>query len=381
MRGPLLAAFIAVSPAIAVAQQTAAPAPAQPDVDLKLFEKGEADRGKGCTVALWQADRDPDKDRYAISFIEQLHGRDNLRMPARIKIGAAFVPLQRVAVGGKTEGYGLYPYQLYRMPDEGNYVVLDLKLGGLEGEAIDIASGTMTVVMRGQRVFRQTVKGGAGCMGAPITSAQAQALATPSPATAASRPPVAQAPVAQPPAAPPPASAPRAAAPAAPYQPPAMFTRYAVRAQQMPRAFLAQLERSHACSAEMMRSGTVGFQMSEESAIWQVPCERFAYQASSVFVLVYLPDPAVNLTFLDFEAPKGRSRTAGPSTLFNPEWDVRSRTVSSFALARGAGDCGVFERHRVTVEGKFELLEYREKTTCDGKADKPEAFPLVHRAR
>jgi hypothetical protein len=370
-----------LSPALAAAQQAAAPQPAQPDVDLKLFENAEADRSRGCTVALWQSDRDPVKDRYAISFIEQLHGRDNLRLPARIKIGARVVSLQRVAVGGKTEGYGIYPYQLYRMTEDGNFVILDLKLGGLEGEAIDVASGTLTVVMRGHRTFRQTVKGAAGCMGAQLTMAQAQALAPPAtvPSVSAGSVPAPPAP-AQNAATLPAVPTPRAA-PATPYQPPAMFTRYAVRPQQMPRAFLTQLERARGCSAELMRAGTVGFQMSEESAIWQVPCERFAYQASSVYVLVYLPDPAQNLSFIDFDAPKGKARSAGPSTLFNPEWNIRSRTVSSFAMARGAGDCGSFERHRVTAEGKFELVEYREKTTCDGKVDKPESFPLVPNAR
>jgi hypothetical protein len=372
------AALIALFPLAAVGQQ---PAP-QPDVDLKLFEKAEADRSRGCTVALWQADRDPEKDRYAISFIEQLYGRDNLRQPARVKIGAAVVPLQRVAVGGKTEGYGLYPYQLYRMPEDGNFVVLDLKLGGLEGEAIDVTTGTMTIIMRGARVFRQTVKGGAGCMGAPLTAAQPQS-ATPAAAPPAARPatPAARA------AAPAVAAAPQEheMRPPTPvterYRSPAMFTRYAVRPQQIPRTLITRLERAFSCSAEMIRTGTVGFQMSEESAIWEIPCERFAYQANSIFVQVYLPDPTQNLSFLQFDAPKGKTRSAGRSTLLNAEWDVRTRTVSSFAMGRGEGDCGTFERHRVMDDATFQLLEYREKTACDGKPGKPEAFPLVYRAR
>ncbi len=133
-----------------------------------------------------------------------------------------------------------------------------------------------------------------------------------------------------------------------------MFRRYEVPARQIPRAFIMQMERSHACNADLIRKGTVGFQMSEESAIWEVPCQSFAYQASSVFVLVYLPDPAQNLTFLDFDAPKGKTRSADGSTLMNAQWDVRARTVSSFAMGRGQGDCGTFERHRVTEEGKFQ---------------------------
>jgi hypothetical protein len=401
MHGALAVALVALWPFTAVAQQRAV----EPDVDLKLFEKGEADRSRGCTVTLWQADRDPDRDRYAISFIEQLYGRDNLRQPARIKIGAAVIPLQRVAVGGKTEGYGVYPYQLYRMPDDGNFVVLDLKAGGLEGEAIDITTGTMTIIMRGSRVFRQTVKGGAGCMGAPLTAAQAQAAAPASvartAAPAATAPPPTTSAPARPPAPPvaaPAAAAPRATSPAAvaaphedemrqatpvtePYRSPGMFTRYAVRPQQIPRALITRLERAFSCSPDMIRTGTVGFQMSEESAIWEVPCERFAYQANSIFIQVYLPDPTVNLSFLQFDAPKGKTRSAGRSTLLNAQWDVRTRTVSSFAMGRGQGDCGTYERHRVMEDASFQLVEYREKAACDGVMVKPEAFPLVYRAR
>jgi hypothetical protein len=165
------------------------------------------------------------------------------------------------------------------------------------------------------------------------------------------------------------------------YRSPAMFTRYAVRPQQFPRALLTRLERLFSCSADMMRTGTVGFQMSEESAIWEVPCERFAYQASSIFIQVYLPDPTENLSFLQFDAPKGKTRSAGRSTLLNAQWDVRTRTVSSFAMGRGEGDCGTFERHRVMDDASFQLVEYREKTACDGKAVKPAEFPLIYRAR
>ncbi len=60
MRAGLAAGVLLGFVAGAAAQTAAAQTPAsQPDVDLKLFEKAEADRSRGCTVALWQADRDP----------------------------------------------------------------------------------------------------------------------------------------------------------------------------------------------------------------------------------------------------------------------------------------------------------------------------------
>lgn len=164
--------------------------------------------------------------------------------------------------------------------------------------------------------------------------------------------------------------------------PPRMFKRYAVRPQQITRAFLAQVEKSQGCDADLIRrTGIIGFQMSEESAIWQIPCQLAAYQSSSVFALVYLPDPALNLSFSEFEGPRGRQRTSGAAALIDPEWDIATRTVTSHALGRGSGDCGVFERHRVKEDGTFVLLEYREKAHCDGKDTKPQDYPLLYRAR
>ncbi|MDP3258137.1 DUF1176 domain-containing protein [Bosea sp. (in: a-proteobacteria)] len=330
------------------------PAPAKPDetkLDLKLFDKAEVDRSKGCSVALWQSNRDPDKDRYAFIFTEALTGQNHARQPARIKVAEKILSMTRVATGGKVGGYGLYPYQLYRLGADEGFAVLDLKLGEIEGEAVEIESGTLTVSMAGKQQARVPVKGGAGCMMAPIA--------------------------APPPAAPPPATA--AAAP--PSNPGGSFSRYTVRPAQIPRTLPATLKSRFGCDPEMLKAGVTGFQMSEESAIWELPCQRFNIQANAVYALVYLPEPAQNLRFLNFKAPPGKKRTSAPAELMSPEWNVKTRTVTGTALGRSEGDCGVHERHRVGADGEFVLVEYREKVACDGKAGTPEQFPLVYRAR
>ncbi|MDP3408982.1 DUF1176 domain-containing protein [Bosea sp. (in: a-proteobacteria)] len=327
------------------------PAPARPDetkLDLKLFDKAEVDRSKGCSVALWQANRDPDNDRYAFIFTEALTGQNHVRQPARIKVGEKVLPMTRVAIGGKVGGYGLYPYQLYRLGEGDGFAVLDLKLGEIEGEAVEIESGTLTVSMAGKQQARVPVKGGAGCMTAPAA--------------------------ASPPAAPP-------AAAAAPASLDGIFSRYAVRPAQIPRTLPATLKSRFGCDPEMLKAGVTGFQMSEESAIWELPCQRFNIQANAVYALVYLPEPAQNLRFLSFKAPPGKKRTSAPAELMSPEWNLKTRTVTGTALGRSEGDCGVHERHRVGPDGEFVLVEYREKVACDGKASKPEQFPLVYRAR
>lgn len=329
------------------------PAPAKPDetkLDLKLFDKAEVDRSKGCSVALWQANRDPDKDRYAFILSEALTGQNHARQPARIKVGERILPMTRVAVGGKVGGYGLYPYQLYKLGEGDGFAVLDLKLGEIEGEAVEIESGTLTVSMAGKQQARVPVKGGAGCMTAPVAA---------------------------PPAAPPPPPS----ATAAPSNPGGIFSRYTVRPAQIPRTLPATLKSRFGCEPEMLKTSVTGFQMSEESAIWELPCQRFNIQANAVYALVYLPEPSQNLRFLSFKAPPGKKRTSAPAELMSPEWDVKTRTVTGTALGRSDGDCGVYERHRVGPDGEFVLVEYREKVACDGKASKPEQFPLVYRGR
>lgn len=40
-------------------------------------------------------------------------------------------------------------------------------------------------------------------------------------------------------------------------------------------------------------------------------------------------------------------------------------------------DCGTFERHEVEAEsGNYTLMEYLEKTDCDGITGPPEGWPL-----
>lgn len=330
----------------------AAPQAVKPDetkIDLKLFDKAEVDRSKGCSIALWQANRDPEKDRYAFIFMEALSGQNHLRQPARIKIGDQVLTLTRVAAGGKPGGYGLYPYQLYKSSQQDAFLVLDLKLGEIEGEAVEIESGALILSMPGKQQSRVAVKGGAGCMTAP----------TPAPA---------------------PAQPARAAAIPVP-EAAGLFQRYQVRPAQVPRSLLATAEKRFGCSQSLMKQGITGFQMSEESAIWEIPCQSFNIQGNSIFARVYLPDPATNLTFLTFRAPPGKKRTSEPAELMSPQWDVKSRTVTGTSLGRSSGDCGVYERHRVNEAGEFVLVEYREKESCDGKTVRPEQFPLVYRAR
>lgn len=328
------------------AGQAQNPPPAPPKIDLKLFEKSEVDRSKGCSFVLWQEDRDPDKDRFAYVFSETL-GRNHVRENARVKIGNEVISFKRVAVGGAKEfGYKTFPSALYKADKDDSFLIFDLKLEDSPGEVMDVNGGTMTVIRPKLPPFVISVKGNAGCN-------------TPA------------------------APAPRAAAPAP--QPKqetnaiGSFSPYPVRGAEVPAKMRAEAVKSIGCKDANLRKGGSGYSMSEESAIWELTCEDYAGGPGKIMVLVYTPDPAQNYTFLRFDVPKGKERQTNIREIVNPKWDLKARVITSIVTEGNGRDCGIFERHRLNDEGKFELIEYREKTICDGKSMDPKDFPLVYR--
>jgi hypothetical protein len=338
---------LALFPHAAMAQTAnPTPVPASPAIELKLFEKAEVDRSKGCSVVLWQDDRDPEKDKFAYLFSEVLTGNNHARQPARIKIASQVVSLTRVATGGRTTGYNLFEYQLYKMPAADDFVVLQLKLAAEEGESVDVTGGTMSIVMKGKPVFRASVKGNAGC-NTPAAAGTGKAAAPPSTNNDLA----------------------------------GMFQRYPVDAKSVPRKMLQEAGKKFGCEAATMRGRVTGFQMSEESAIWQIPCGTYDKRTSAVFALVYLTDPAAQYEFLPFKWPKGQNRGLGEHAMMAPQWDMRTRMVTSVYTEGNGKDCGSLERHKVTPEGGFQLVELRSRDACDGKSVGAENFPVVFKAK
>lgn len=341
----------------------AAPLSAEPaDIELKLFEKLEVDRTKGCSVVLWQDDRDPEKDKYAYLFAETLSGRNHTRQPARIKIGGAVTTMKRVATGGKTTGYDLYEYQLYQLPAENEFVMLQLKLAEAEGESVDVESGIMIVIMKGKPFFRATVKGNAGCYTPAAPARKSDASPAGSKAVATLSQPT-----------PPPE--------VEPYVGPGMFERYPARASDVPAKMLNAAKKQFGCEPATMKKGVTAFQLSEEAAMWQIPCGDYGTKTSAVYALVYVPDPSADYKFLPLTLPKGVNRGLGDHALMDPKWDMKTRTVTSIHTEGDGTDCGQYERYRVTEEGGFQLVEFRAKDQCDGKSVKPQDFPLVFKAK
>jgi hypothetical protein len=329
------------------------------DIDLELFESSEVDRSTGCSIVLWQHDRDPDADKFAYLFVESLVGQDNARRPARIRIGGVDKTLKRVAKGGRTTGYDLFEFQLYQLPAANEFVILELELADEQGETVDVEAGKMTVVMDGKLPFRTAVKGNAGCM-TPAVPDRGRTSG------------------------PPRRSDPTASGPAARPQSsevgPGMFERYAVRQAQVPAKMTDASRKQFGCEPATMKKGVTAFQLSEEAAIWQIPCGDYGAKFSVVYALVYIPDPSANYNFLPLAPPEGTTRGLGAHALMDPTWDMKNRTVTGIHTEGNGSDCGQYERYQVTDAGGLRLVEFREKPECDGQSLKPQDFPLVFKA-
>jgi hypothetical protein len=96
----------------------------------------------------------------------------------------------------------------------------------------------------------------------------------------------------------------------------------------------------------------------------EIPCWRAAYQSGSIFFAVNpaAPEKARLLRF-QIWTPKGLTWTY---SLTEPDFDPKTRKLSSFHKGRGVGDCGGIGIWK-WVNGDFRLASYLFKEQCDGK--------------
>ncbi len=172
-----------------------------------------------------------------------------MRENARIKVGNDVLTFKRVAVGGAQEfGSKTFPYALYKADKDASYLIFDLKLDVAPGEILEAQGGTMTVIRPGVPPFVAEVKGALGCNipnAAPAPSA---------------------------PAAPPPK---RSEAPAPQTEKmggtPAMFQKYNVPGNRIPRGMIAVAEQKMSCNAEVMRRGATAIPSARKARCGKSP--------------------------------------------------------------------------------------------------------------
>lgn len=310
-------------------------------IDLRLFGTAELDGFDGCRLALWQEDRDPAQDKFAYVLFQPFGG-DGTPLPAWMKIAKEMIELEPVATGENIVGRGLASLQVFKSSADGTLAVVDVLDAGESADGTAIADARITVVQTGKLPFRIRVKGEAGC-----PAATAQAGTQPGGADDAIR---------------------------------LTHIRDFDSLSSVPPAILETVRRDlgDLCDPEGTPGMGAVYAISGAMSLWQIPCMLAAYQGSSVFVAALNDTPSHNV-LLPFSLPPGYGDAR--FDIMSPQVSP-SGTVTSVAFGRGAGDCGVYERHQlVEEEGEavaFRLETYREKPDCDGEATEPERFPLVY---
>ncbi len=109
--------------------------------------------------------------------------------------------------------------------------------------------------------------------------------------------------------------------------------------------------------------------------MWVVPC-RMADANVPYYMTWHVPfDPSNNET-LDFETPPDHNQpnhTLVNNLFYDPDADL----VTGTTYYSPSYDCGAFERHEFDNDaGAYLLVEYLEKTDCDGVAGPAEGWPL-----
>lgn len=336
---------------LAGAAQTARASDEDTRIALKLFGTRDLENGlSACRFSLWQDDRDPETDRYAYLF-HAGSGDGGYSGPARLKIGDTVHQLYELASGGSTAG--IDRHYLFASNDREVRVHIDLRAADPAGESVRIRDAVMTVIQKGKVPFVATAKGMRGCVEAQAASASSSGQ-------------------------------PDRPAPGLPNGLPIGRQTLLDDMSQLP-PVLVQLVRDQtgdACDVDGFHAwGGARYVINDYYLLWEVPCITAAYQGASVLAVTQNPPQGWGnlLTLPGAPGVRGEPYQAMNADILGPKGLIRT-TV----LDRGIGDCGRHSVHRL-IDGpgevlELELLEFREKSTCDGVESLPSDWPLVYRS-
>lgn len=324
-------------------------------IALKLFGKKDIESGIGtCRFSLWQDDRDPEADRYAYLFHVN-SGDRGYAGPAQVKIGEKTHQLFELAAGGAASN-DVANHYFYASDDRDVRVHIEIRNAGQSGEDNRIGDAVMTVIQKGKVPFVAIAKGVLGCGGRQTEQTASAA----------------------------PAYQPETRAPGLPNGIPIGRQTLLNDMSELP-PVLIQLMREQTgdeCDVDGYHAwGGARYVINDYYLLWEVPCISAAYQAASVLAVTENPPRGWGnlLTLPNPPGIAGEDYQAMNADVLGPKGLIRTT-----ALSRGVGDCGRYRVHRL-IDGpgevlELELLEYREKSDCDGIDMAPKEWPLVYQS-
>nr|WP_321446099.1 hypothetical protein [uncultured Cohaesibacter sp.] len=332
-------------------------------IDLRLFGTNVTQSYDGCRLAFWQANKDPDTDKYAYVFYAPFN--DGEELPAWMKVGKEVVSLSR-RDGMQASGRRLEDLRLYRDEKKNYSVFVEVTEQHEDGDDLRVDKALLTITQRGHFPFMISVKGGIICPSASETSA-----ADPDRAAAAQQ----------------------ATSPVEPIRIPASLYGDAIslgrgvafnNLSAVPSGVLDAIGRDATDCAPANTPGMgMRYAISDAMTLWEVPCNLYARTGSSVYVTSLNDNPSYSSVLVLPSVPDHRDGH-DLYELRSPQVNPSNALVTS-AFYDGDGTCGSFEAYQLrAVEGEaleFFLIEYREKPSCDGVEGDARRFPLIYRAQ
>lgn len=118
----------------------------------------------------------------------------------------------------------------------------------------------------------------------------------------------------------------------------------------------------------------IGYQVTPDTVLWQMPCQRGAYNFASVY---YLQTRSEAPRLVQFDKPESQKLVRAVSEIVNGEFSEDDGSIYFFAKSRGLGDCGA--RGSYVWDGRaFALTGWQEMPTCRGAP--LDLWPVLWRA-
>jgi len=326
-------------------------------INLRLFGKSVIGNYQGCFFALWQRNKDPEKNKFSYVFFVRFH--DAQPMPALIKIDKKYLELDKVEMGLKDSGLS-DKFQLYRDFDKTTTLLVEIIDEIRSGDETNVSKAKLTFIQKNKFPFVMNVKGGFRCPKHQNENAAVEEKRS-SVDAGNSR------------------------------MSPQNLDPNGVRLSKgvefdslssVPRSVLAVVRgNSESCNLDNVPGYGLRYAISNAMTLWQVPCDLFASNSSVMLVA------ALNGTrhAVGLEIPKRPGKRGAPGyDMLWPKIDHKSGVVTVTSMGN-RGDCGTLEHYQlIFAEGEsveLKLLEVREKNDCDGISIKPKNLPLVYRAQ
>ena len=120
------------------------------------------------------------------------------------------------------------------------------------------------------------------------------------------------------------------------------------------------------------------YQLNDQQNLIQVLCHFAAYQGVYEYYIFEIYNlKSVVFDTLDFSIESSRKMIKTRPLVGLPEYQTQTQSLVLWSKGRGVGDCGSWSRYQWD-NSQFNLVEYREKSECDGVFVQPNEYPLVY---